>query len=58
MTHKVWYMEIDRWYVIPELNLNIDHMFYVLFFPLSLPENGALTMQVIYSVMGWVQNML
>lgn len=35
-------------------------MVYVISPPLSLalPENETLTMQVIYSVMGWVQNML
>lgn len=33
-----------------------DHMLYVLCSP--LPEKGALTMLVIYSVMGRAQNML
>lgn len=52
-------MEIDRSYVIPELNIIQIARFMSFPLPcLSLPEKEALTMQVIYSVMGRVQNML
>lgn len=56
MTHKAWYMKIDRSYMIPELNIVKITCFMSFSSPCLRKE--ALTMQVIYSVMGGVQNML